>query len=171
MSCDMLKTELIVQPNFHSHSPPITFPSTEYSLLNKTVTIHTFSEVNFFLDSLNILSSLLSHSRCFFPCAERPASLTLWPSSDLIWLVRLEEEIVQQSPGLLFSFLEPGAGHMRCGMPCSQAVGGSLSWPSWDDQWSVCPAEDFLESETFGAKTRSLSMTGWSNPDNFGIQD
>ena len=111
------------------------------------------------------------HSRCFFPCAERPASLTLWPSSDLIWLVRLEEEIVQQSPGLLFSFLEPGAGHMRCGMPCSQAVGGSLSWPSWDDQWSVCPAEDFLESETFGAKTRSLSMTGWSNPDNFGIQD
>lgn len=48
MSRDMLKTELIVQPNFNSHSAPITFPSTEYSLLNKTVTIHTFSEVNFF---------------------------------------------------------------------------------------------------------------------------
>ena len=106
------------------------------------------------------------HSRCFFPCAERPTSLTLWPSSDLIWLVHLEEEIVQQSPGLLFSFLKAGAGHARCGLPRPQAVGSSLSWPSWDDQWSICQAEDFLESETFGVKTRSLSM---SNPDNFGI--
>ena len=76
------------------------------------------------------------HSRCFSPCAERPASLTLWPSSDLIWLVRLEEEIVQQSPGLRF-FLEVGAGHARCGLPCPQAAGGSLPWLSWDESVRV----------------------------------
>lgn len=48
VTLDMLKIELIVQPNFHSNPPPNTSPPTEFSLLNKAVTIHTFSAVNSF---------------------------------------------------------------------------------------------------------------------------
>lgn len=48
VTLDMLKIELTVQPNFHSNPPPNTSPPTEFSLLNKAVTIHTFSAVNSF---------------------------------------------------------------------------------------------------------------------------